>query len=91
MHGPTCIFWANLTPFTLEADAEDADAAGRADAAPVGGVVRPKAAMRWRVRVMGGCAGTSAGPGAEPAAGDAELQDAAGARRAGAARNQCAA
>ena len=20
MHGPTCIFWANLTPFSLEAE-----------------------------------------------------------------------
>ena len=25
MHGPTCIFWANLTPFSLKAEDEDED------------------------------------------------------------------
>ena len=38
VHGPTCIFWANLTPFSLQADAEGgggAAAAGAPDGEPV--------------------------------------------------------
>ena len=23
MHGPTCIFWANLTPFSLQVEVDD--------------------------------------------------------------------
>jgi hypothetical protein len=38
MHGPTCIFWANLKPFSLQGGDGDASRAREAAAEPRGGV-----------------------------------------------------
>ena len=53
MHGPTCIFWANLTPFSLEVAAEaaaevEAEAAAKAERAAGLQFVGGLAAVRGR-------------------------------------------
>ena len=60
MHGPTCIFWANLTPFSLEVYAADPS---RALDALTLTVDRPGSApCVWVVHLpTGGAAGSSVG------------------------------
>ena len=66
MHGPTCIFWANLTPFSLEARLRDGGAAtvARADETKLEGMRADVAGMsssavREDLRALGwGAAGS---------------------------------
>jgi hypothetical protein len=41
MHGPTCIFWANLTPFSLQTAAQQAAAQPRVQAAAAAALGTP--------------------------------------------------
>ena len=56
MHGPTCVFWANLTPFSLQAAAHAEAAAaqiGRLEAAAAGHAAGVAAVRRRSTAALG--------------------------------------